>query len=100
MNPDLIDDTGPRGDPHTVLVVDDSAIDRHLAGAIVQKQEGWKASFAGNGVEALASLKSQQPDLVLTDMLMPEMDGLELVQAIRSQYPLLPVILMTAHGSE
>jgi CheY-like chemotaxis protein/anti-sigma regulatory factor (Ser/Thr protein kinase) len=85
---------------HTVLVVDDSAIDRHLAGAIVQKLEGWKATFAGNGVEALASLKVEQPDLVLTDMLMPEMDGLELVTAIRSQYPLLPVILMTAHGSE
>src|SRR5262249_57505019 len=40
------------------------------------------------------------PDLVLTDMLMPEMDGLELVSAIRSTYPLVPVILMTAHGSE
>jgi CheY-like chemotaxis protein len=86
---------------YSVLIVDDSVIDRHLAGAIVQKLENWKASFAGNGVEALQQLKSGLlPDLVLTDMLMPEMDGLELVQAIRNQYPLLPVILMTAHGSE
>jgi CheY-like chemotaxis protein/anti-sigma regulatory factor (Ser/Thr protein kinase) len=85
---------------HTVLVVDDSAIDRHLAGAIVQKLQGWKATFAGNGVEALAALKEAVPDMVLTDMLMPEMDGLELVQAVRAQYPLVPVILMTAHGSE
>ena len=92
---------GAAAPEHTVLIVDDSVIDRHLAGAIVQKLEGWKATFAGNGVEALQLLKSGAlPDLVLTDMLMPEMDGLELVQAIRNQYPLLPVILMTAHGSE
>ena len=38
--------------------------------------------------------------MILTDMLMPEMDGLELVEAVRSKYPLTPVILMTAHGSE
>ena len=84
----------------TVLVVDDSAMDRHLAGAIVQKLEGWQAVFAGNGREALESMGRHSPDLVLTDMLMPEMDGLELVSAIRSTYPLVPVILMTAHGSE
>jgi CheY-like chemotaxis protein/anti-sigma regulatory factor (Ser/Thr protein kinase) len=75
-------------------------MDRHLAGAIVQKLEGWQAVFAGNGREALESMGRQSPDLVLTDMLMPEMDGLELVSAIRSTYPLVPVILMTAHGSE
>jgi CheY-like chemotaxis protein/anti-sigma regulatory factor (Ser/Thr protein kinase) len=93
----------PAGEPpprFTVLVVDDSAMDRHLAGAIVQKLDGWQATFAGNGVEALASLAAQLPDVVLTDLLMPEMDGLQLVQALRSKYPLLPVILMTAHGSE
>jgi CheY-like chemotaxis protein/anti-sigma regulatory factor (Ser/Thr protein kinase) len=85
---------------HTVLVVDDSAMDRHLAGAIVQKLGGWHATFATNGVEALTSLERSTPHVVLTDMLMPEMDGLQLVQAIRSKYPLVPVILMTAHGSE
>src|SRR5262245_9048764 len=84
---------------HTVLVVDDSAMDRHLAGAIVQKMGGWQPLFAANGAEALAMLEAQRPDVVLTDMLMPEMDGLQLVQAIRAKYPLVPVILMTAHGS-
>jgi CheY-like chemotaxis protein/anti-sigma regulatory factor (Ser/Thr protein kinase) len=84
-----------------LLVVDDSAMDRHLAGAIIQKLDGWKAVFAGNGIEALQVLTAGRlPDLVLTDMLMPEMDGLELVQSIRAKYPLVPVILMTAHGSE
>ncbi len=85
---------------HTILIVDDSAMDRHLAGAIVQKCEGWQALFASDGKEALEKLRELTPDVVLTDMLMPEMDGLELVRAIRQQYPLVPVILMTAHGSE
>jgi CheY-like chemotaxis protein/anti-sigma regulatory factor (Ser/Thr protein kinase) len=85
---------------HTVLVVDDAAMDRHLAGAIVQKMEGWQPTYASNGKEALESLQNQTPDVVLTDMLMPEMDGLELVRAIRAKHPLVPVILMTAHGSE
>jgi len=85
---------------HTVLIVDDSAMDRHLAGAIVQKCEGWQALFACHGREALQMLREQSPDVVLTDMLMPEMDGLELVRAIRIEHPLVPVILMTAHGSE
>jgi CheY-like chemotaxis protein/anti-sigma regulatory factor (Ser/Thr protein kinase) len=85
---------------HNVLVVDDSTVDRHLAGGLIQKMDGWKASFAGNGVEALAAMAEHMPDIVLTDMLMPEMDGLELVQTMRIKYPRVPVILMTAHGSE
>jgi CheY-like chemotaxis protein len=85
---------------HSVLVVDDSAMDRHLAGSIIQKMGDWQASFAGNGVEALAMMQQNKYDIVLTDMLMPEMDGLQLVQAIRSKYSMIPVILMTAHGSE
>ncbi len=85
---------------HSVLIVDDSAMDRHLAGSIVQKMGDWQASFAEHGVEALAMMQQNKYDIVLTDMLMPEMDGLQLVQAIRSKYPMTPVILMTAHGSE
>lgn len=92
--------TVERPTTHTVLIVDDSAMDRHLAGAIVQKMGFWQASFATNGVEALKMLERQPPNIVLTDLLMPEMDGLELVTAIRAKYPLVPVILMTAHGSE
>src|SRR5262245_59160206 len=85
---------------YRVLVVEDSSMDRHLAGAIVQKMEGWHPVFASGGPEALEMLANNPPDVVLTDMLMPEMDGLQLVQAIRTKYPLVPVILMTAHGSE
>lgn len=90
----------PAPTANTVLVVDDSAMDRHLAGAIVQKMNGWHPLFASNGAEALTMLEARRADVVLTDMLMPEMDGLQLVQAIRAKYPMVPVILMTAHGSE
>jgi DNA-binding response OmpR family regulator len=45
-------------------------------------------------------MEASAPDIVVTDMQMPEMDGLELVEAIRARWPRIPVILMTAHGSE
>jgi CheY-like chemotaxis protein len=82
-----------------ILVVDDNPMDRHLAGGLVEKA-GHTVGYAGNGQEALESLSRGLPDLVLTDLLMPEMDGLELVKEIREQYPLVAVILMTAYGSE
>src|SRR5437660_2488461 len=84
----------------TVLVVDDSAMDRLLTTSLIQRLGGWSVLTANNGVEALTVMEGQRPDLVLTDLLMPEMDGLELVQAVRTNHPLVPVILMTGHGSE
>ena len=85
---------------HTILVVDDVALDRHLVGALIEEHAGWSAVFAEDGRDALALIKLQVPDLVLTDLQMPEMNGLELVQVIHRDYSHLPVILMTAHGSE
>lgn len=83
----------------TVLVVDDSTFDRQLAGNILQK-EGVTAEFAEDGVEALAHIENNRPDAVLTDLQMPNMDGLMLVSRIKKQFPSLPVILMTGQGSE
>jgi CheY-like chemotaxis protein/anti-sigma regulatory factor (Ser/Thr protein kinase) len=84
----------------TILVVDDSALDRRLAGALVGKDEGLRAVFASNGREALEAIDRERPQAVVTDLHMPEMDGLQLVEAVRKNHPSLPVILMTAHGSE
>lgn len=84
----------------TLLVVDDSALDRYVAGALLEEHSGWSVIYAEDGREALAVMKKSVPDLVLTDMQMPEMSGLELVEAIRADFPAVPVILMTAHGSE
>ncbi len=84
----------------TVLVVDDSAVDRRLVGGFLQKKAVCTVEYAANGVEALARMKDTPPDLIVTDLTMPEMDGLELVTAVRAHYPDVPVILITAHGSE
>lgn len=85
---------------HTVLVVDDSAIDRRLASSLLEKQGGYHILMATNGKDAMQTMRLQPIDLVLTDMQMDEMDGLQLVEAVRADYPLTPVILMTALGSE
>ena len=84
----------------TVLVVDDSAMDRRLAGGLLKKRAGVVPLYAENGREALALIEKSPPDIVVTDLQMPEIDGLELVQEIRARNGALPVILMTAHGSE
>ena len=83
-----------------VLVVDDGEGDRRLAGAIIAEALGWKTIFADNGISALAAIERESPQLILTDLMMPEMDGLQLVEAVRSKHPLLPVVLMTVHGNE
>jgi CheY-like chemotaxis protein/anti-sigma regulatory factor (Ser/Thr protein kinase) len=84
----------------TILVVDDVALNRHLAGTLLEEHPGWVAAYAEDGRDALAQIKQAIPDLVLTDLQMPEVDGLELVTTIKRDYSFLPVILMTAHGSE
>jgi len=83
-----------------VLVVDDSSVDRSRTGGLLRKSAELSVEFAINGVQALQRIAQSPPDLVLTDLIMPEMDGLELVAQVVSQYPLIPVILMTGRGSE
>jgi DNA-binding NtrC family response regulator len=83
-----------------ILVVDDSPIDRRLAGGILERRGHFAVSYAGDGEEALRAVEAGRPDLVLTDLLMPNLTGLELVERIRAHHPMLPVVLMTAHGSE
>ena len=82
-----------------ILVVDDDRPQAEEFGVLL-RSAGCAVTLAGNGREAMEILRHDVPDVVLTDLEMPEMDGLELVQAIRRDYPALPVILMTAMGSE
>ena len=83
-----------------ILVVDDSTVSQRLAGRLIQNATGRDIVFASDGYQAMARIKELEPVLVLTDLQMPGMDGIELVQAIRSNHPRTPVILMTAYGSE
>lgn len=84
----------------TVLVVDDLVTDRLLAGGLLQKHGDWDVIYATNGQDALQQLERHLPNLVLTDMMMPIMNGLELAEAVKKEFPLIPVILMTSKGSE
>lgn len=83
-----------------ILVVDDSFVDRRLAQGLIRREPNWTVSTAANGHEALEHIEADSPDLVLTDLQMPDMDGLELVRRITADHPLIPVILMTGAGSE
>jgi CheY-like chemotaxis protein len=83
-----------------VLVVDDSPVDRRLVGGLLSKSPNVEVLYAADGEEALAVMEKQRPNLVVTDLIMPNMDGLELVAAIVARFPLVPVILMTGKGSE
>jgi CheY-like chemotaxis protein/anti-sigma regulatory factor (Ser/Thr protein kinase) len=83
-----------------VLIVDDSAMDRELAAGLLAKGKEISVELVSNGHEALDVLEKSAPDLVVTDLLMPEVDGLELVNKIKTTHPLVPVILMTSRGNE
>jgi DNA-binding NtrC family response regulator len=81
----------------TVLLVDDDPGVR-FALTEVLADRGYRVITAGSGAQALTLLDGV--DVVVTDLSMPGMDGLELVAQIRARMPGLPVILLTAHGSE
>lgn len=83
----------------TILVVDDSPLDRKIAGGVLEA-EGAKVTYAEHGQDALDQMQQSLPDVVLTDLQMPVMDGLELVRQIKQHYPSTPVILVTRQGSE
>ena len=82
-----------------LLIVDDSPVDLHFARQCVAA-EGCEIIFAANGREALEIIAQNRPDVVLTGLQMPEINGLELILRIKELAPDIPVMLMTAHGSE
>jgi CheY-like chemotaxis protein len=82
-----------------VLVVDDSSLDRRMVMRMLE-EIGVDVVGVADGKQAFAQIDEALPDLVLTDVQMPEMDGLQLVQEATQKYPSLPVVLMTAYGSE
>ncbi len=82
----------------TVLVVDDEKNYPLILGAVLE-EEGFEVLTANSGKEALEVQKTSDVDLVLTDMKMPSMNGIQLLEKIKAKDPDLPVIMMTAHGS-
>ena len=82
----------------TVLIVDDEKNYPLILSAVLA-DEGFETLTANSGQEALQILASSDVDLILTDMKMPTMDGIELLEKIKERDPDIPVIMMTAHGT-
>src|SRR5205085_1415100 len=80
-----------------VLVVDDEQSLRKVLAATLQR-EGYEVQVASDGEEALAALDRDGADVVVTDLVMPRMDGLSLLRKVVVSHPDVPVIVVTAHG--
>lgn len=81
-----------------ILIVDDDHDILRLIDLRLQSA-GYRTTLAQNGAAALASAAIQRPDLVITDLQMPELNGMELMVQLHRQHPTLPVIILTAHGT-
>ena len=81
-----------------VVVADDEESARISLGQIL-REDGYQVSLAADGEEALRLVAAEQPDVLLTDLKMPGMDGHELLSRVRQGYPEVAVVIMTAHGT-
>ncbi|OFW28643.1 MAG: Fis family transcriptional regulator [Acidobacteria bacterium RIFCSPLOWO2_02_FULL_65_29] len=86
------------GNPKTVLMIDDDESLRRVVEYNLH-EEGYRVLTAADGATGFQAFQAQPVDLVLTDVRMPEMDGLELLTRIKAMQPDLPVIMLTAHGT-
>jgi DNA-binding response OmpR family regulator len=82
----------------TILLIEDQEADRRLIGTALER-EGYRVEEAATGEEGLAALTRQRPDLVLLDLILPGMDGLEVCRQIRAKSD-LPIIMVTGRDEE
>ena len=82
---------------HRILVVDDEASARSGLAKLLG-QEGYPVETAADGLLALELIAERTPALIVTDLKMPNMDGLQLIQKVRAQYPGIPIVVATAFG--
>jgi DNA-binding NtrC family response regulator len=80
--------------PPAILVVDDDEGMRHLLGRILERA-GFAVFTAAHGREALERIRARSVDAVITDMVMPEMDGIELIRALVAEYPSVPIVAIS-----
>src|SRR5262249_25132536 len=84
--------------PARILLVDDEASIRLTLGAMLQRA-GYEVTSAENGAEAVAMLEQKPFDLLLVDLKMPGIDGMQVVEAARKRQADLAIIVLTGHGS-
>jgi two-component system, NtrC family, response regulator AtoC len=83
---------------HTVLIAEDEANMRRVLSALLER-DGYRTLEAPDGAAALDLLAREPVDAILTDLRMPKLNGLELLEAVRRKHPEIPVIMLTAHGT-
>jgi DNA-binding NtrC family response regulator len=86
-------------DSYRVLIVDDEEMLRNLLVSVLSKQ-GQNCQTAKDGLEALEKIKNDSFDAVVTDIVMPHMDGITLTKEMVKLYPDLPILIITGHAEE
>ncbi len=85
----------PDGSPVRVLVVDDEPTLAELI-SMALRYEGWEVRSAGDGATAVRTAREFRPDAVVLDMMLPDIDGLEVLRRLRGETPAVPVLFLTA----
>lgn len=83
------------GNPINVLVVDDESVLAEMV-SMALRYEGWNIATASDGASAIAAARAQRPDVVVLDVMLPDMSGLDVLHKLREENPQLPVLLLTA----
>jgi two-component system OmpR family response regulator len=94
-DPDHVEMRRADGSAIHVLVVDDEPVLAELV-AMALRYEGWTVSTSGDGASAIASARKEPPDVVVLDVMLPDMSGLDVLRKLRDQIPGLPLLLLTA----
>ncbi|PLX40257.1 MAG: Fis family transcriptional regulator [Deltaproteobacteria bacterium] len=81
-----------------ILVIDDEEAIRHSLASVL-RDEKYEVALAESGEEGLKMVEEEDPDLVLLDIWLPGIDGLETLKILKERFPLLPVLIMSGHGS-
>jgi len=82
--------------PKHILIVDDSAAVRRALRDVLEQQQGWEVSGeAGNGREAIEEVQKAKPDVIVLDLSMPVMNGLETTRELKRRFPSVPVLMYT-----
>ena len=84
----------PNGSKHQILIVDDEPSIREALEMLLMSV-GYEVATAENGVSAMSHLNSTVPDLIVTDLNMPQMSGMELISHVRSRYPSISIVAMS-----
>ena len=84
--------------PYRILIVDDEAVLRQLGKSLLQAQ-GYEVLCAEDGFQGLAALKHSLPDIIISDLQMPKMNGFEFLSVVRRRFPIIPVIVISGEFS-